>query len=29
MIAETMTVVRTHGPRDYRIEEIPFLSGSG
>ncbi|MFN8593923.1 MAG: alcohol dehydrogenase catalytic domain-containing protein [Thermomicrobiales bacterium] len=23
MIAETMTVVRAHGPRDYRIEEIP------
>ena len=26
MIAETMTVVRTHGPRDYRVEEIPVPS---
>ena len=25
MIADTMTVVRTHGPRDYR-REIPFPS---
>ena len=23
MVAETMTVVRAHGPKDYRIEEIP------
>ena len=23
MVAETMTVVRAHGPRDYRVEEIP------
>jgi threonine dehydrogenase-like Zn-dependent dehydrogenase len=23
MVVETMTVVRAHGPRDYRIEEIP------
>src|SRR5215212_5954297 len=26
MIDETMTVVRTHGPRDYRVEEIPVPS---
>jgi threonine dehydrogenase-like Zn-dependent dehydrogenase len=23
MVAETMQVIRTHGPRDYRLEEIP------
>ena len=23
MVAETMTVVRAHGPRDYRVEEMP------